>query len=84
MMVSEPSGFTLLTVKNGSLSENTSHLSRLDPLFNKKQKLISIITILTCGLKKHQITIKVGLFCSIPELKGDLVFDLTLFFRITN
>ena len=47
MMVSEPSGFTLLTVKNGSLSENTSHLSRLDPLFNKKQKAISIITILT-------------------------------------
>ena len=57
MMVSEPSGFTLLTVKNGSLSENTSHLSRLDPLFNKKQKAISIITIL-----KHQIKIKVGLF----------------------
>ena len=52
MMVSEPSGFTLLTVKKGSLSENTSHLSRLDPLFNKKQKGISIITILTCGLKK--------------------------------
>ena len=46
MMVSEPSGFTLLTVKKGSLSENTSHLSRLDPLFNKKQKGISIITIL--------------------------------------
>ena len=37
MMVSEPSGFTLLTVKNGSLSENTSHLSRLDPLFNKRK-----------------------------------------------
>ena len=82
MIVSEPSGFTLLTVKNGSLSENTSHLSRFDPLFNKKQKAISIITILICG--QHQITIKVGLFCSIPELKGDLVFDLTLFFRITN
>ena len=62
MMVSEPSGFTLLTVKKGSLSENTSHLSRLDPLFNKKQKAISIITILTCGHKKHQIKIKVGLF----------------------
>ena len=60
MMVSEPSGFTLLTVKNGSLSENTSHLSRLDPLFNKKQKAISIITILT--LAKIRLALRLDYF----------------------
>ena len=81
-MVSEPSGLVLLTVKNGSLSEKTSHLSRLDPL-----KLMKYIYCDICYrevVMNYQRIVTKIIAQYLPELKGDGIFDLALLFRIAD